>query len=729
MPSLTFPSFLVHFQNRYDAKADLWSVGTVLFEMISGRPPFNGENHIDLLRNIQRKAVRLPPDVRVSKACVNLLRMLLNRNPLSRAGFQEFFEACDAFVALGCEGTATVDSGTKIPNKDLGTIQENEGSGSSDESSSSDSLMTAGTAAPPPFQQTPQHQPQQGNPDTVPAAPLMSPPFNHHATPTSLVPTQAPQSMVVNDRTTRQYTTRLAPLQPSPPGAHPVPQMGTRVPNMPSLTLPGKQPWPQPQTQLTYKAEISQPSRGADLTRSGASTDDSGFVMVENNDLYPPSGAMGGNPYGLTQSPSPSPRYFLNQNVPRVEYGGAAAMTTTSPNQKGMLGTSPGTGGLLMGLVNRARLGSDPRTAPSDSPDNRIEVHIANASKMIATAEDVGRRAISVAHLGDTRAYVAMRLVFRAEEGSSVLSSNRMEDVVEDPREEDDSSSTRIRGAMRRHSSMSSDKIMADTKDDDEETEEMPFAISPDAAPVTMPTRGGSLSIYNKSTSASASKRASTKPDPRSIRSHFGEALTCYLKALKMLKGAVGAAQRVSKDIEQLSPHAVNSANESEVLRLKNRCEVTSNWLGAQFRGVLERADAANVEISKLPTVDTSSSEQAPKVRSVEELIYSHSLASGRDGAVKQLLGQLDAARSCYRSAGLLAETLLMESIVAGNDRKTLENYVDEFAARINELDNLMLQQSRMSTSAATNSSRRGSGVVGLIGPPPSVPTTLTGNI
>ena len=94
-----FNNFHCIYLARYDAKADLWSVGTVLFEMIAGRPPFNGENHIELLRNIQRKAVRLPTDVRVSKPCVNLLRLLLNRNPLSRAGFKEFFEACDAFVA------------------------------------------------------------------------------------------------------------------------------------------------------------------------------------------------------------------------------------------------------------------------------------------------------------------------------------------------------------------------------------------------------------------------------------------------------------------------------------------------------------------------------------------------------------------------------------------------------------------------------------------------------
>lgn len=42
--------------HKYDAKADLWSVGTILYELLVGRPPFNGANHIELLRNIERYA-------------------------------------------------------------------------------------------------------------------------------------------------------------------------------------------------------------------------------------------------------------------------------------------------------------------------------------------------------------------------------------------------------------------------------------------------------------------------------------------------------------------------------------------------------------------------------------------------------------------------------------------------------------------------------------------------
>jgi hypothetical protein len=66
-----------------------------------------------------------------------------------------------------------------------------------------------------------------------------------------------------------------------------------------------------------------------------------------------------------------------------------------------------------------------------------------------------------------------------------------------------------------------------------------------------------------------------------------------------------------------------------------------------------------------------------------------------------------------------------MEANIGAEDRKILESYVDGFAARITELDQLMLQQSRMAGSSHTASSRRGSGIVGLIGPPPSAPTTF----
>lgn len=59
-----------------------------------GKPPFNGANHMQLLRNIERNEARLPEAVaaRLSPACKGLLGRLLQRNPVQRITFEEFFQ-------------------------------------------------------------------------------------------------------------------------------------------------------------------------------------------------------------------------------------------------------------------------------------------------------------------------------------------------------------------------------------------------------------------------------------------------------------------------------------------------------------------------------------------------------------------------------------------------------------------------------------------------------------
>src|SRR5439155_24209013 len=78
----------------YDAKADLWSVGTVLYEMMVGRPPFRASNHVELLRKIERgeDKIKFAEETVISGDMKRLIRGLLKRGPVERMGFGDFFD-------------------------------------------------------------------------------------------------------------------------------------------------------------------------------------------------------------------------------------------------------------------------------------------------------------------------------------------------------------------------------------------------------------------------------------------------------------------------------------------------------------------------------------------------------------------------------------------------------------------------------------------------------------
>jgi serine/threonine protein kinase len=113
---------------KYDAKADLWSVGAVLYEMSVGRPPFRANNHIELLNKINRAdskvsfpdedpskvgVIPVPPDVK------QLIRTLLRRHPVERVGFDEFFNSPALSGATGDDSdTLSNRKGTDIKRPD-----------------------------------------------------------------------------------------------------------------------------------------------------------------------------------------------------------------------------------------------------------------------------------------------------------------------------------------------------------------------------------------------------------------------------------------------------------------------------------------------------------------------------------------------------------------------------------------------------------------------------------
>ena len=100
---------------KYDAKADLWSVGTVLYEMMVGKPPFRASNHVELLRKIERgeDRIKFPEEVYLSDSMKKLIRGLLKRNPVERLGFLDFFN--NTVVKDEIPGLADEDRPAQLP--------------------------------------------------------------------------------------------------------------------------------------------------------------------------------------------------------------------------------------------------------------------------------------------------------------------------------------------------------------------------------------------------------------------------------------------------------------------------------------------------------------------------------------------------------------------------------------------------------------------------------------
>ncbi|SCV00747.1 LANO_0F08394g1_1 [Lachancea nothofagi CBS 11611] len=78
---------------KYNAKADLWSVGTVLYEMCCGRPPFKASNHLELFKKIKKAndVISFPSHCKLEPEMCELICGLLTFDPSQRMGFNEFF--------------------------------------------------------------------------------------------------------------------------------------------------------------------------------------------------------------------------------------------------------------------------------------------------------------------------------------------------------------------------------------------------------------------------------------------------------------------------------------------------------------------------------------------------------------------------------------------------------------------------------------------------------------
>lgn len=77
---------------RYDPRADLWSIGCILYECLTGAAPYRSKSLDELVHKVKsRQRIEMPPTAVASPVCEDLLTRLLVHEPAGRIRFEEFF--------------------------------------------------------------------------------------------------------------------------------------------------------------------------------------------------------------------------------------------------------------------------------------------------------------------------------------------------------------------------------------------------------------------------------------------------------------------------------------------------------------------------------------------------------------------------------------------------------------------------------------------------------------
>lgn len=90
-PIYMSPELLNH--QQYNSKSDLWSLGVILYELITGVPPFIAKNLKQLVSRVNTEKINLDKidKTLISDDCFNLLSKLLNYDKIQRLDWDEFF--------------------------------------------------------------------------------------------------------------------------------------------------------------------------------------------------------------------------------------------------------------------------------------------------------------------------------------------------------------------------------------------------------------------------------------------------------------------------------------------------------------------------------------------------------------------------------------------------------------------------------------------------------------
>lgn len=81
-------------KGKYDEKCDVWSIGVILYVLLSGKPPFDGENDKEICKKVKagKYSMNDPIWKDVSTDAIHLIRQMLTYDPAKRISCKEALE-------------------------------------------------------------------------------------------------------------------------------------------------------------------------------------------------------------------------------------------------------------------------------------------------------------------------------------------------------------------------------------------------------------------------------------------------------------------------------------------------------------------------------------------------------------------------------------------------------------------------------------------------------------